>query len=181
MSGGFSWLSSQYGCISDPSNLLDVQVVTADGEAKWASSDPDLLWALRGTGTGFAIATHFKLRARKLPNHNKIWSGPILVPRSARVDVAQGIMSMVEKEKAGKLDGKTAMFCFMMQKENLAMFGSDQDMIMMHAFDARGEEAGRAEFEWAFKIEGAVDMTKGDLTMREVAALQGMLNVGWWP
>lgn len=27
ISGGFSWLSGEYGCISDPANMLDVKVV----------------------------------------------------------------------------------------------------------------------------------------------------------
>lgn len=34
--------------------MLDAQVVKLDGSIKWASVEPDLLWALRGTITGFA-------------------------------------------------------------------------------------------------------------------------------
>lgn len=45
---GFSWLSAEYGCVSDPANLLDAHVITADGRAFWAAeTDPDLLWAMR--------------------------------------------------------------------------------------------------------------------------------------
>jgi FAD/FMN-containing dehydrogenase len=54
LSGGFSWLSGEYGCVSDPINMLDAQVVKLDGSVIWASEEPDLLWALRGTAGGFA-------------------------------------------------------------------------------------------------------------------------------
>jgi FAD/FMN-containing dehydrogenase len=53
LSGGFSWLSGEFGCVSDPENLLDAQVVKVDGSVIWASEEPELLWALRGTQTGF--------------------------------------------------------------------------------------------------------------------------------
>lgn len=51
--GGLSWLSHEFGLISDPQNLLDMQIVLRDGRAIWASSEPDLMWALRGGGGNF--------------------------------------------------------------------------------------------------------------------------------
>jgi FAD/FMN-containing dehydrogenase len=54
LAGGFSWLSGEFGCASDPLNLLDAQVVKLDGTVIWASEEPELLWALRGTAGGFA-------------------------------------------------------------------------------------------------------------------------------
>jgi len=172
---GFSWLSSQYGCVSDPANLLDAHVITADGRAFWAADvDPDLMWALRGTETGFAIVTHFKFRARPYPDNGKLWAGPILIPRVKVLEVAKGIVSMAEKEKRGEMSDKVAMFLYVMRKELLAFIGATQDMLVVHAFDARGEEAGREEFRWATEMEGAVDQTKGDMTLGEVGRLQGM-------
>ena len=53
VTGGLSWLSAEYGCISDPDNMLDAQVVKYDGSVVWASSEPDLLWTMRGGGGGF--------------------------------------------------------------------------------------------------------------------------------
>lgn len=53
VTGGFSWLSGHLGCISDPQNMLDCEVVKFDGTRIWASSEPDLLWAIRGGGGGF--------------------------------------------------------------------------------------------------------------------------------
>lgn len=57
MSGGYSWLSGEYGCICDPLNMVDGQIVKADGSIIWASAKPDLLWSLRGGGGGFGGKT----------------------------------------------------------------------------------------------------------------------------
>lgn len=53
LAGGLSWLSHEFGLGSDPQNLLDARIVLSDGRVKWASEDPDLLWALRGGGGNF--------------------------------------------------------------------------------------------------------------------------------
>jgi len=171
---GFSWLSSQYGCVSDPANLLDAHVITADGRAFWAAdTDPDLMWSLRGTETGFAIVTHFKFRARRFPENGKLWGGPILIPRTKVAEAAMGIVTMAEMDKEGTMSDKVAMFLYVMRKELLAFLGASQDMLVVHAFDARGEATGRDEFRWAIEMDGAVDQTRGDMTLGEVAGLQG--------
>lgn len=51
--GGLSWLSHEFGMISDPQNLLDMQIVLRDGRVLWASEEPELMWALRGGGGNF--------------------------------------------------------------------------------------------------------------------------------
>jgi hypothetical protein len=66
--GGFGWLSGDLGCISDPKNLLDVEVVKYDGSVVWASSEPELLWAIRGGGGGFGGQLHCHQNTRYLLN-----------------------------------------------------------------------------------------------------------------
>jgi FAD/FMN-containing dehydrogenase len=51
LGGGLSNLSHEYGLASD--NLVDAQVVLADGRIRWTSTEPDLLFALRGAGFSF--------------------------------------------------------------------------------------------------------------------------------
>ena len=66
LGGGLGWLMGKYGLAAD--NLLGVELVTAAGEvlAVDAASHPDLLWALRGGGGNFGVATSFTYRVYPL-------------------------------------------------------------------------------------------------------------------
>ena len=59
LSGGLSWLRRKHGMSVD--NLLEVEIVTADGRLRRASEDEnaDLFWAVRGGGGNFGIVTNF--------------------------------------------------------------------------------------------------------------------------
>ncbi len=66
--GGFGSLSKQFG--TGAANLLEAEVVTADGEIRVANRyrDPDLFFALRGGGGGtFGIVTRLTFRTHPLP------------------------------------------------------------------------------------------------------------------
>lgn len=67
-SGGFGSSSKQYGTAA--ANLLEAEVVTADGHIRTvnAGNDPDLFWALKGGGGGsFGVITRVTLRTHELP------------------------------------------------------------------------------------------------------------------
>jgi hypothetical protein len=151
--------------------MLDAQVVLIDGSIMWASTVPDLLWALRGTETGFAVVTKFKFQARPYPENGKIWAGPIFIPRDKVPEAAKGIMSMFNE---GEVDPKVSMFLYVMRKEFLHLVGATQDALVIHCHDGHGEEHGRKTFKWALDIEGAIDQTSGNMTQKDVADLQGM-------
>ena len=57
LGGGLGWLMSTQGLPSD--NLIGVQLVTAAGEVLDVTDEthPDLMWALRGGGGNFGVAT----------------------------------------------------------------------------------------------------------------------------
>lgn len=168
LSGGFGWASGEFGCASDPANLLDAQVVKLDGSVVWASEEPDLLWALRGTCGGFGAVTAFKLQAHPYPT--RIWSGPIFIPTSQRDKVAEGVVKAARRTDQEKV----AMYLYCVKKEALAALGATEDMLVVHAFDANGEEHGKGEagFKWALDIPGAMPQM-GVMNLREVSALQG--------
>jgi FAD/FMN-containing dehydrogenase len=66
--GGFGSLSKHYGTAAG--NLLEAEVVTADGETLVASAHqhPDLFWALRGGGGGtFGVVSSMTFRTHPMP------------------------------------------------------------------------------------------------------------------
>lgn len=67
-SGGFGSWSKRFGTAA--ANLLEAEVVTADGKIRTvnACNDPDLFWALKGGGGGsFGVITRLTLRTHELP------------------------------------------------------------------------------------------------------------------
>ncbi len=67
-SGGFGSHSKRYGTVA--SNLLEAEVVTADGQIRTVNSctNPDLFWALKGGGGGtFGVVSKMTLRMHDLP------------------------------------------------------------------------------------------------------------------
>ncbi len=61
LGGGLSWLGRRYGFACN--RVQAIELITADGEARTvdAESEPDLFWALRGGGGGYAIVTALHL------------------------------------------------------------------------------------------------------------------------
>ena len=66
--GGFGSFSKRYG--TGASNLLEAEIVTADGVVRMANprSNPDLFWAIRGGGGGsFGVVTRLTLETHEAP------------------------------------------------------------------------------------------------------------------
>jgi FAD binding domain len=83
LGGGLSWLGRKYGWACNRATAIEL--VTADGEARTvdATSDPDLFWALRGGGGGYAIVT--ALHVELLPIA-EAYAGALLFPAEVGVD-----------------------------------------------------------------------------------------------
>src|SRR5215472_1809909 len=82
--GGLGWLMGRYGLTID--NLLEVQLVTADGRVERASAgvNPDLFWAVRGGGGNFGIATAFSFQLHPV---GPVLSGKVVYPMKCAREV----------------------------------------------------------------------------------------------
>jgi FAD/FMN-containing dehydrogenase len=67
VNGGFGSFSPRFGLAA--SNLIEAEVVTADGVTRTvnAAQDPDLFFALKGGGGSFGVVTRLTLRTHPLP------------------------------------------------------------------------------------------------------------------
>jgi FAD/FMN-containing dehydrogenase len=82
LGGGIGFLVRKHGMTID--NLLEVELVTADGAVVTASAtqNPDLFWALRGGGGNFGMVTAFTYRAVPV---GMIYGGLIALPVSPEI------------------------------------------------------------------------------------------------
>ena len=80
LGGGMGRLMRIHGLSID--NLLSVNIVTADGKLRHASTteNPDLFWAVRGGGGNFGVVTDFEYRLH--PFNHKMLSGFCIYPYS---------------------------------------------------------------------------------------------------
>ncbi len=78
LGGGLGWLAPLHGFTCD--NLVSVDLVTATGDYLRVSDreHAELLWALRGGGGNFGVATSFELRLH--PVGPMVYGGPIMWP-----------------------------------------------------------------------------------------------------
>lgn len=164
-------MSSEYGLTSDPQNMLDAQIVLMDGTIKWASGDPDLLWALRGGGGRFGVVTAFRFKAYKYPQ--EVYSGIILFGREALPELMKKVPEFVGQNR----DPKVAMHFYCLDMTQGAFIGKPSvPGLGLLVYDAHGEEHGRNEaFKWALEIPGAIDTTKG-MSLRQVNQLSDNLE-----
>jgi hypothetical protein len=77
LGGGLSWLGRRYGFACN--RVQAIELVTADGEARTvdAENEPDLFWALRGGGGGYAIVTALQVRLIPIA---EIYAGALVFP-----------------------------------------------------------------------------------------------------
>jgi len=83
--GGFGRLARRFGLSVD--NLTAVDVVTADGQLRFASEseNPDLFWGVRGGGGNFGIVTSFEFRLH--PLERQVLAGRLVYPISRARDL----------------------------------------------------------------------------------------------
>ncbi len=112
---------------------------------------------------------YVKLKAHRCPS--TIYAGMITLPYSSLEVLSKGVSAF-----ASRHDPKLAMHIFVLDTDGAALKGQPaKASLSIMVFDAHGEEHGHSDAgsKWALDIEGAVDMTKGNMSIREVNGLQG--------
>jgi hypothetical protein len=91
--GGLGWLGRRHGFACNRVSAIDL--VTADGEQRRvdADNDPDLFWALRGGGGGYAIVT--ALHIDLLPI-SEVYGGSLLLPAELGADAVRAYRDWAE-------------------------------------------------------------------------------------
>ena len=84
MFGGMGALARAAGFMAGKVGAADV--VTGDGGPLRCDADahPDLLWALRGEGGGYALVTHLELRLDRVP---EMFGSQVVRPAAAAPEV----------------------------------------------------------------------------------------------
>jgi hypothetical protein len=86
LGGGLSWLGRRYGFACN--RVRAIELVTADGEQRTvdAESDPDLFWALRGGGGGYALVVALHLNLVPIA---EIYAGALVFPAELGADAVR--------------------------------------------------------------------------------------------
>jgi hypothetical protein len=86
LGGGLSWLGRRHGFACN--RVQAIELVTAEGEQRTvdAENEPDLFWALRGGGGGYAIVTALQLRLLPIA---EIYAGALVFPAELGVEAVR--------------------------------------------------------------------------------------------
>ncbi|TFK49560.1 FAD dependent oxidoreductase [Heliocybe sulcata] len=101
LGGGYSWLTNQYGLTIDTVTGYELVLPNGTVASITDSSNPDLMFALRGGYNNFGVVTKFTLKA--YPSAN-VWGGLITYTANTLDDVASASVnfsSKVTDPKAG--------------------------------------------------------------------------------
>jgi FAD/FMN-containing dehydrogenase len=152
LGGGMGFLSGKFGLVID--SLLEVEIVTADGEVRIASEreNADLFWAVRGAGAAFGAVTRFKVKLRP---QGEIWAGPVIFPAPRLPEIITALNKWWETANKPEAGGKSV------SGITLA-FGPPPDhhpSVIVHIFWDGPEEEGRKVFAPIFDLGPIMVMT----------------------
>jgi FAD binding domain len=107
LGGGIGWLLPSFGLSCD--SLASARLVTATGEIVEANDvdTPELMWALRGSGTSPGVVTEFRFLAHRL---HPIHAGSITVELELMGEWASAISDLLEDPGPSLMAGPSFLF-----------------------------------------------------------------------
>jgi hypothetical protein len=95
LGGGLSWFGRKYGFACN--RVRAIELVTAGGEPRTvdAENDPDLFWALRGGGGGYAIVTALHLDLLEI---DEVYAGALVFPAQVGADAVRTYRAWADEQ-----------------------------------------------------------------------------------
>jgi FAD/FMN-containing dehydrogenase len=95
LGGGLGYLTRRFGWTVD--NLLEVEIVTADGQVRHAnrSENADLFWAIRGAGANLGVVTSFTFRLHEVGP--LVYGGLIAWPFARAVEILRAYRAITSQ------------------------------------------------------------------------------------
>ncbi|KAG2421226.1 hypothetical protein HFD88_000842 [Aspergillus terreus] len=161
--GGYGYLTPQHGLVID--NLVEAQVVTADGSILTASAqqNPDLFWAVRGAGQNVGVVTELVFQA--YDQKHMAWSGTRVYGSDKLSEIHQALDAALVHPH-----GKAAAQCLY----SLSPQPGNPPVVTIVLFFDGPEKEARSHFSRLLSIECVTD----DMRMRDYAEANSMLNAG---
>ena len=150
LGGGFGSFSRRFGTAAG--NVLELEVVTADGEIVVASANqnPDLFWALRGGGGGtFGIVARVTFRTHRAPESMTAAAGSI---RSKDTESFRSLLGMIVRLVPDLCDDHWG--------EQIRLSGDNSvelSMIAADVDDSEAQDLWRPLMDWVARHSDAFD------------------------
>ncbi|CAO2649211.1 Nn.00g065960.m01.CDS01 [Neocucurbitaria sp. VM-36] len=151
LAGGYGNTMGMFGFGVD--NVLEMRVVTADGEMRTVSAtkEQDLFWAMRGAGPNFGIVTSATMKAYATPEEERsAWSGALIFTEDKLEQVVQVIQDL-------KLSSRMVTFMYFASSGPPA----HAPVVVVTLWMFQGTpETGKTAFKSLFDIGPVVDSTR---------------------
>lgn len=163
LGGGIGFLLGSFGLTCD--NIVGAQLVTADGSVREVddSSDPELLWALRGGGGNFGVATRLDLRIYPVTT---IWGDSVVL------ELGDG---SVYRRLAEVMAEAPDEFVVISYVANRPTFGLS---IRLHVASIGDQATTRALYDRILEAGHVIDADFRQLTYAEIQLFAGSLPFG---
>ena len=165
LGGGIGFLLGSQGLTCD--NVIGAQLVTADGTVREASAstDPELLWALRGGGGNFGVVTRFDFDVHPVTT---IWGDSVVF------ELGDGAVYRRLAEVMAEAPDEFMAISFAANRPDFGSFPT----IRLHVASLADEGTTRALYDRILEAGRVIEAAFRPLTYAEVQLFAGTLPFG---